>query len=300
MSPPGCPGADPAPWPRSAPGSGWGGRAVAAGITLALGQVVGSRDPGENLAAARRLAAAARGADLLALPEMFMAAPGPGDRLTDVAEPLDGPFVRTLGRLARAHELFLLAPVWEAVAGEHRVGNTAVLLAPDGTVAATYRKFHLFDALGQRESDRMLPGDAPPPVVAVGGMPLGFALCYDLRFPELFRHLVDGGAEAVVVPAAWYAGPHKADHWHTLLRARAIENTAYVAGVGLAGERFCGQSTWYDPFGLPGPRAGGGEELLLGTIDRSRISDVRRTLPCLEHRRLGGTRGQGLPANGRQ
>ncbi len=162
----------------------------------------------------------------MVLPE-YAAAFDPRGVGLELAEPLDGPFVAAL----RAHAAGMVVLAGTVVPGDGRAVNTVVAVR-DGALVGGYRKVHLYDAFGQRESDRLEPGppDAPPLVVDVDGLAVGVLTCYDLRFPESARRLVDAGAQVVVVPAAWAAGPLKADHWLTLLRARAIESTAYVLG----------------------------------------------------------------------
>ncbi len=255
-------------------------------LTIALAQTPVSRDPEENLAVASRHArkAAARGADLLVFPEMFMARPQEGKPLAEAAQPLDGAFVRSLADMAKEHRLAIASGIWETVPGEkERAGNVAVVLGPDGEILARYQKIHLFDALSIRESDRMTGGDTPPPVFNLKGMTVGMAICYDLRFPELFRNLAARGADVVIVPAAWYSGPLKEDHWLTLLRARAIENTMYVAGASLCGPPFAARSAVFDPFGVMLADAGEAEFLLTARLERSRIDEVRAKLPALDH-----------------
>jgi len=254
-------------------------------MRIALAQIAGARDPAVNLQTAARLCsdAAARGARLIAFPEMFMALFGPGSAPAAVAQPLDGAFVRALEGIARSTGVLIAAGVWERIADDPGVANTLVLIAPDGGLLAHYRKLHLFDALEVRESATMRPGSERPPIVRVDDLRLGFAICYDLRFPELFRELALRGAEAVLVAAAWYAGPLKEDHWLTLLRARAIENTCFVFGVNQCGPRFSGRSAGFDPFGVL--QAGAGEDpcLLELNLDRERLLTVRRKLPALDH-----------------
>lgn len=133
----------------------------------------------------------------------------------------------------------------------------------------------------------MIAGKEPPEVVPVNDFKIATAICYDLRFPELFRDLAFRGADLVIIPSAWYSGPLKEDHWLTLLRARAIENTSYVAGVNLAGSDFCGRSAVFDPFGIPKAEAGEGTELLVVELEHSRLSEVRSKLPVLQHCRTG-------------
>ena len=171
--------------------------------------------------------AAAGGARLAVLPEATSVRFG-RDALA-AAEPLDGPFVTGLAEAAREHGVAVLAGVFEP-AGDGRVYNTTVAIDEQGRIAGTYRKIHLFDSFGARESQFVAPGDTPV-VVELAGLRIGLITCYDLRFPELPRALSRAGAELLVVPSAWVAGPRKVHHWRTLVTARAIENVAYVAAV---------------------------------------------------------------------
>lgn len=257
-------------------------------LKLALGQVQGSPIPAVNLETAERMVreAASLGSNLVVFPEMFMALPQRNQSLVQVAESLDGPFVAALALLASRHHLHVICGVWEPSQEPGRVYNTAVMISPQGKLLASYHKLHLFDALDVRESERMVHGGALPPLVTVNNLGIGIAICYDLRFPELFRNLAQRGAHVVIVPSAWYSGPLKEDHWLTLLRARAIENTMFTAGVNLAGATFCGRSSVFDPFGVP--VAGGGEDqqLLVATVTLERVREVRTKLPSLTHCRM--------------
>ena len=256
-------------------------------MRVALAQVTASRQKAENLDRARRFVeeAAGSGALLVVFPEMFMALPSGERKPADLAEPLDGPFVGALREQAREFGVAIVAGIWEASEDPAKPYNTAVAIDARGRVAAAYRKLHLFDALNVRESATMRPGAAPPPVWELGGMKLGLAICYDLRFPELFRFLAEQGAELVILPSAWYAGSLKEDHWLTLLRARAIENTAYMAGANQTGGPFCGRSAAFDPFGVMLADAGEREGLVFFDVRRERIHEVRDKLPSLAHRR---------------
>jgi predicted amidohydrolase len=257
-------------------------------LIIALAQVEGSTIPAENLAVANELAerAAAEKADLIIFPEMFMALPEQGRSLDKVAEPLNGPFVNSLARLASKYGLHIVSGFWEREPGDHRVHNSAVILTPEGKILHNYRKIHLFDALSVRESDRMIHGGDLPRIFTIKGVRVGVAICYDLRFPELFRKLALQGAQLIVVPSAWYAGPLKEEHWLTLLKARAIENTIYIAGANLTRGAFSGRSSIFDPFGVLIAGAGERPELVIGTINVERIKEVRAKLPSLEHCRL--------------
>ncbi len=257
-------------------------------MPIALAQAKASPDPGLNLETARdwTCEAARRGARIIVFPEMFMALPKKDAPLSATAEPLDGSFVTALAGMAKENNLWLAAGVWERIPDSDRVHNAAVLLSPSGKLSTAYRKLHLFDGLGIRESDRMAPGDALPEIVEAEGLRIGLSICYDLRFPELFRYLSDLGVDLILVPSAWYAGPLKEDHWLTLLKARAIENTCYVAGANLAGGPFSARSAVIDPFGVALADGGEAPGLVFAEIDPERIGAVRENLPALNHRRF--------------
>ncbi len=257
-------------------------------LTIALAQTGVSALPEENLQTARRYLqqAAAQGTDLIAFPEMFMARPQVGVPLTSVAESLDGPFVSALSAIAAQYGVAVICGLWETVQGEaDRAANVVVAIGPDGALLARYNKVHLFDALSVRESDLMLGGDTPPPLFCLNEVHVGMAICYDLRFPELFRDLALRGADAVIIPSAWYAGPMKEEHWLTLLQARAIENTMYVGGANLCGHPFSARSAVFDPFGVMLAGSGENEALVSTRIERARIDEVRTKLPSLTHTR---------------
>jgi predicted amidohydrolase len=223
------------------------------------------------------------GADLVVLPEAFARDFGdPGSDLAPHAEPLDGPFATEVARVAAEHGTTVVAGMFEQ-AGERRPFNTLVVR---GAVSADYRKIHLYDSFGYQESRVLSAGDLEPLVLELGGFTVGIMTCYDLRFPELARRLVDAGADLLVVPAAWVAGPRKADHWTTLLRARAIENTAYVVGVGQPGPRYTGHSLVVGPLGDVLVEAGEGPAVLHAELDPAEVVAARRTNPSLANRRL--------------
>lgn len=259
-------------------------------MRIALCQVVSSPRKSDNLEAARRAIqeAARRGADLALLPEVFMAYIGPRDPVAaaEVAEPLDGPFVAGLAAEARARRLYVGCGVWEAAPGERaRAFNTAVLLGPDGSLLLRYRKTHLYDAFGYRESDRIVPGDEPPGVARTSIGTFGLLVCYELRFPELARVVALAGADVLLLPSAWVAGALKEHHWTTLLAARAIENTIFVAGADQVGNVFAGRSRLVDPMGVTLAEGGEDPGVIVGDVDLERIARVREKLPALRHRR---------------
>ncbi|GAA2310769.1 carbon-nitrogen hydrolase family protein [Nonomuraea roseoviolacea subsp. roseoviolacea] len=262
--------------------------------TIALCQIPVSPDPGANLKRAREALARAEGADLAVFPEATLTRYG--RRITELAEPLDGPFVTGLAEAAREHRTAVIAGVFEPGGADGRVHNTAVALDADGRLTAAYRKIHLFDSFGARESELVAPGSEPV-VTELAGLRVGLVTCYDLRFPELTRALVDRGADLFAVIAAWGSGPLKEDHWVTLVRARALENTTWTVAVGQApnpaesSDGFgVGRSMLVDPLGVARADLGTAPGVQLVTIDPETTAAARATLPCLEHRVLGGNR----------
>jgi predicted amidohydrolase len=257
-------------------------------VRVALVQLAAGLDPAVNRDTITRLVAGAAEArpDLVVLPEAVMHDFGrPDTPLGPVAEPLDGRFVGHLAGLARTHGATLVAGMFERSADPDRPYNTLVVVGPAGDLVATYRKAHLYDSFGYRESDRLTAGPVEAVVAEVAGVRLGLMTCYDLRFPEQARALVDGGADVLVIPAAWVAGPLKEDHWSTLLRARAIENTAYVAAAAQCGRAYCGRSALVDPMGVAVVALGEAEGVAVGEVDQRRLAGARERNPALQHRR---------------
>lgn len=261
-------------------------------MRVALGQIPISTDPAVNLerVSAAAEAAAAQGAQLIVFPEGTHARFSAD--LRGVAEPLDGPFGRGLSEIARTAGLAVVAGVFEQ-APDDRAYNTTVGYDSAGQLAALYRKIHLFDALGYRESDTVAAGGKPV-IGDLAGLRVGFMTCYDVRFPELARALAVGGADLIVVPAAWAAGLYKEEHWVTLVRARAIENTIWVAAAGQVPDPSerptraptgIGRSMLVDPMGVPRLDLGPSEAVATGDVDTALTATVRVALPCLANRR---------------
>jgi deaminated glutathione amidase len=261
-------------------------------MRVALCQLPISPDPATNLArVAQAVASAARqGADLAVFPEATLARFG--SDLRELAEPLDGEFGTGLAQLARDSGLALVVGVFEP-APDGRVYNTAVAYSAAGDLVAAYRKIHMFDSLGERESALVAPGSEPV-VADLAGIRTGLATCYDIRFPELTRALVARGAELIVVPTAWAAGLFKEEHWVTLVRARAIENTVWVAAAGQVPDLAdpapgaptgIGRSMLVDPMGTVRLDLGPGRGIAVGEVDPGVTASVRAVLPSLEHRR---------------
>jgi len=265
-------------------------------VLAAAVQMTSTTDVGRNLAAAEALvaSAAARGARFVGLPENFAFLRSEGEPVPD-AQALDGPWVRRMAALARRLEVtLLLGSLPEKVEGDARVRNTSVLLGPDGATLAVYRKIHLFDIdlpgmEHLKESRSVVPGEELVVADSPAG-PLGLSICYDLRFPELYRALVRLGARVLCVPSAFTERTGKA-HWEVLLRARAIENLAYVvapAQVGHhgGGRASHGQALIVDPWGTVIAQVADGEGVALAELDFERLERLRRELPALSHGRL--------------
>jgi predicted amidohydrolase len=275
-------------------------------MRVALCQIPISSDPAVNLARVTDAVslAAADGAALAVFPEATQVRFG--SDLKGAAEPLDGPFGTALASAARDHGLALVAGVFEPAPGG-RLYNTAVGYDSGGNRCAVYRKIHLFDALGQRESDLIAPG-AEAVVADFDGLRVGLITCYDIRFPELARALTAAGAQLLVVLAAWGAGLFKEEHWVTLVRARAIENTVWVAAAGqvpdpdsppVKAPTGVGRSMLVDPMGTVRLDLGSRPGIAAGDIDPELTEQVRAMLPCLQHRRpdiLGDIRGVACPS----
>lgn len=257
-------------------------------LDLALVQEPAGLDPEANRA--RLDALTPTGADLVVFPEVFARDFGkPGTSLGAYAEDLDGPFATEVERVARDRGTTILAGMLERVPGHGPTSDDTVpynTLIVRGGASGSYRKIHLYDSFGYRESDVLAAGPITPTVVEVAGAKVGLMTCYDLRFPELARALVDAGAEIIVVPAAWVAGERKVDHWRTLVRARAIENTVYVAACGQPAPRYCGHSLVVDPLGDVLAEAGPDAAVTTVTVDRERLNEARRVNPSLFNRRM--------------
>ncbi|NYF17286.1 putative amidohydrolase [Microbacterium sp. AK009] len=230
--------------------------------------------------------AAGRGARVIVLPEYSNYFIDPFDHsLAENAESLDGPFVTALHQLAGQTQTHIVAGLLER-GDEGRVRNTVVAVA-EGGVVAVYRKIHLYDAFGQQESDWIQPGEvSAPETFRVDGIAFGLMTCYDLRFPEMGRTLVDAGATAFLVPAEWVRGPLKEHHWQTLLQARAIENTAYVVAADHPPPLGVGLSVVVDPEGITVTGVGSGTDVAIAHLDPALIDRVRQKNPALRLRRF--------------
>lgn len=257
-------------------------------VRIALGQLSVSLDRAANLAQALAAVdeAAALGARLLVLPE-YSSSFDPRGTGAAHAEPLAGPFVSGLRERAAATGVAVIAGTTTPGARPDRAVNAVVAIDATGDLSGVYLKVHLYDAFGQRESDRLEPGpaDAPPVVLDVDGLRFAIMTCYDLRFPETARRLVDAGGQVLVVPAAWASGPFKAEHWRALAIARAIENTSAVVAVGQAGWGVVGRSLVVGADGVVQLELDGSPVVVSADMDGDAIAVVRDRNPSLTNRR---------------
>ncbi|HWO43849.1 MAG TPA: carbon-nitrogen hydrolase family protein [Candidatus Eisenbacteria bacterium] len=257
---------------------------------IALTQIRASTEKGANLhKAVETVASAARcGARMVLFPEFLMAfSPNaqPAEDLCAIAEPIDGPFVTTLCKAARSGGVHVLATIYETGPVPDRVYDTAVWIDSTGGRAAAYRKLHLYDALGFKESDKFVAGDEIAAPVSTEAGRVGLLICYDLRFPELARILNLSGAEILAAPSGWVAGEMKLEHWRTMVRARALENGCYVLAPDQTGNAYIGHSMAVDPFGRTIVEMDEREGFELVTIDPAMVRNVREKLPLLKNRR---------------
>ena len=275
-------------------------------LTAAVVQLSSQDDVSANLARVQALALEARdrGAELVTLPENF-AFFGDEDKKREIAEDVDpakgggsGQIMGTLRSTAIALGVWIIGGGMPEKSGDFaRPFNTSVLIAPTGDLVASYRKIHLFDVdivgAGPLTESAATSAGSEPCLTSVRDVPLGMTVCYDLRFPELFTKLALGGARIVTVPAAFTLMTGK-DHWHTLMKARAIENEVFVLAPAQAGKhpknrQTYGKSLIVDPWGDVIAQVGGsGEGVAVAKLDFAYQDEVRRSLPCLTHKKLVG------------
>jgi predicted amidohydrolase len=258
-------------------------------MKVSVGQFAPSGQVAGNLATMRRIAAEAKdnGAELVVFPEesMFTVGQVEGNFPATVAAHWTT-FVQGLSLLARDLDVALIAGGYEP-SSDDRPYNTLVAVDGTGRILDTYRKLHLYDAFSYQESKRITPGDGGVKLISVGGLKVGMMTCYDLRFPELARALAEQGADLICVAAAWFKGDHKIDHWESLLKARAIENTCWVAAAGVSSDYCIGHSVVLDPMGAVQDFLNEEiEGIATADVTRKRIDEVREFLPVLKNRRL--------------
>ena len=232
--------------------------------------------------------AAKKKASLIAFPEFMMfytnSAQTPKE-LASLAETINGNFVKSIANAAKENKIQVVGSFYEKSSKKDRVYDTSFVINKSGKVISTYRKIHLYDALGFRESDKMTSGSkiAKPVKTTIGK--IGMMICYDLRFPEMSRSLAVAGSEVLVAPSAWVKGENKEEHWLTINKTRAIENGCYVIAPDQVGNIYCGRSVVVDPYGkiLLDMKKKQGIDYV--DIDLKKVKQVRKVLPLLKNRR---------------
>ena len=260
---------------------------------VALVQMKSSVNKEQNLAYSLKLIkdAVKDKAQLICFPEFQMAyspAEQKPEGLHKMAEKIDGNFISMLSNSARRNKINVIATIYEindTNKQNHKVFDTAVIINERGKLESVYRKVHLYDALGFKESKKLMAGNIieKPTTTSVGK--LGLLICYDMRFPEICRILTINGAKILVCPSAWVAGFKKREHWQIMLKARAIENGVYVIAPDQLGNIYCGHSMVIDPYGTTLVDMENREGMQFVDIDNSRIDSIRSTLPLLKNRR---------------
>jgi deaminated glutathione amidase len=257
---------------------------------IAVAQITSSIDKTDNLALAADLIrqAARQGAQLIAFPEFLMAfspAAQSAEELAGKAEDVDGPFINAVRSLARECSIGVVATIYERCPVPARVYDTALWVDKSGEIKAVYRKLHLYDAFGFKESDKFAPGDEIAAPIATDAGACGMIICYDLRFPELSRILALSGATFLMAPSGWVKGDMKVDHWQTMIRARALENGCYVIAPDQVGNIYIGHSLVVDPFGRIVLDMEQQTGIALVEIDPAIVAEAREKLPLLKNRR---------------
>lgn len=232
--------------------------------------------------------ASKRGAELCAFPEFMMfytnSSQSPA-KLASLSETINGSFVKTISKAAKENSIQVVGTFYEKSKKKNRVYDTSFLVSKTGKILSKYRKIHLYDALGFKESNKMIPGSkiASPSKTSVGK--LGMLICYDLRFPEMSRTLASSGSEILVAPSAWVKGEMKEEHWITINKTRAIENGCFIIAPDQVGNIYCGRSIAVDPYGKILLDMKKKQGIGIVNISLDKVKQTRRILPLLKNRR---------------
>ena len=261
--------------------------------TFVLAQMASDGQPEVNLEKAKKAIAKAAELyhpDVMVFPEMFMSffPVGTDHEITlGTSQTLDGPVVTGMREQAKQYGMWLIFGMNETVEdpADHRNSHPTVVINAEGEIVSTYRKTHLYDAFGYKESDTMKPGDHFFEPIDTPFGKIGLFVCYEVRFPEVARYQRSKGADIIIMPTAWAAGKMKSLHFRTLITARAIENTVYMLACDQCGADSIGESVAVDPMGVPIASAGEGETLMVARVDMDRVQEVRAKLPAYKDRR---------------
>jgi predicted amidohydrolase len=232
--------------------------------------------------------ASSKNATLCAFPEFMMFYTNSSQtakQLANLAETINGNFVTTIAKVAKENHIQVIGSFYEKSRKKNRVYDTCFVIDKSGKVISTYRKIHLYDALGFRESDKMTSGSKITKPVKTSLGKIGMMICYDLRFPEMARSLAVAGSEVLVVPSAWVKGNMKEEHWITINKTRAIENGCYVIAPDQVGNIYCGRSLVVDPYGKILLDMKKKQGIGFVNIDLNKVKQTRKILPLLQNRR---------------
>ncbi len=256
---------------------------------VAVVQLRASTQKNDNLKSAIEYIVEAKAkAELIAFPEFLMAyspSSQTPNELAKIAETINGGFISALMKAAKDNAISVVATIYEKSRIKNRVYDTALLINNNGKLSSVYRKLHLYDALGFKESAKLAAGKelVKPVRTSIGSV--GMMICYDVRFPEMSRMLALMGANVLVMPSAWVQGENKVEHWQTMVKARAIENGCYVIAPDQIGNIYVGHSMVVDPFGRIVLDMDEREGLEVVELDNKLVNDVRKKLPLLKNRR---------------
>ena len=232
--------------------------------------------------------ASSKNATLCAFPEFMMLytkSSQTAKELTSLSETINGNFILTIAKAAKENHIQVIGSFYERSKKNNRVYDTSFVINHLGKVISTYRKIHLYDALGFKESDKMIPGSKIAKPVSTSLGKIGMMICYDLRFPEMSRALALAGSEVLIAPSAWVKGPMKEEHWITINKTRAIENGCYVIAPDQVGNIYCGRSLVVDPYGKVLLDMKKKQGISFVDIDLKKVKETRKVLPLLKNRR---------------
>ena len=232
--------------------------------------------------------ASSKNATLCAFPEFMMLytkSSQTAKELTSLSETINGNFILTIAKAAKENHIQVIGSFYERSKKNNRVYDTSFVINHLGKVISTYRKIHLYDALGFKESDKLIPGSKISKPVSTSLGKIGMMICYDLRFPEMSRALALAGTEVLIVPSAWVKGPMKEEHWITINKTRAIENGCYVIAPDQVGNIYCGRSLVVDPYGKVLLDMKKKKGISFVDVDLKKVKQTRKVLPLLKNRR---------------
>ena len=232
--------------------------------------------------------ASSKKALLCAFPEFMMfytKSSQTSKELASLSETINGNFISSISKAAKENRIQVVGSFYEKSKKNNRVYDTSFVIDNSGKVISTYRKIHLYDALGFKESDKMIPGSKITKPIGTSIGKIGMMICYDLRFPEMSRALALAGSEVLIVPSAWVKGPMKEEHWITINKTRAIENGCYVIAPDQVGNIYCGRSLVVDPYGKVLVDMKKKQGIIFVDIDLKKVKEIRKVLPLLKNRR---------------